>query len=263
MLKAPVRATLKLDMHALERLGRPIFALMIAALGVENVVVARSGAIVTPVLPWLPAHHPFWAVCVGVALLALATGILIDSWAWTAATSLGIGLTAYALVRQVSGLIEHPLDVSVRTGVFEVLALAGAALALATTLPRPTRALDKVIGAGRFLFAVSMVVFGIDHFIVLDLIISLVPSWIPGGGWFWAVLTGAGMIAAGLSFATRVQVRLLGLLLAAMFGLWFLLLHAPRVAQPPRSYNPDEWSSAFIALAMCGSSLIMVRALRR
>jgi hypothetical protein len=41
-----------------------------------------------------------------------------------------------------------------------------------------------------------------------------------------------------------------------MFLLWFVLLHAPRVLSLPKGLDPDEWSSAFIALAMCGGSWI-------
>jgi len=44
-------------------------------------------------------------------------------------------------------------------------------------------------------------------------------------------------------------------LLGTMFLLWFLLLRAPRVVMAFRSHDPDapnEWSRAFIALAMCG-----------
>lgn len=240
--------------------GRLILALTVATLGVENVLVARYGDGVVPVLPWLPAHHPFWPCLMGVVLVALAAGMLSKARGWVSAVSLGILLLAYLFVRQVWGLVAHPLDVSVRTGVFEVLSFAGAALALAGTLPSPSDALGKLTGAGRFLFAFSMVVFGIDHFIVLDFIVTLVPAWIPGGGLFWACLTGAGLIAAGVSFATKWMAQWAGIFLAAMFFLWFVLLHAPRVAHEPGWHNPDEWSSAIIALAMCGGALIMVRA---
>jgi hypothetical protein len=46
-----------------------------------------------------------------------------------------------------------------------------------------------------------------------------------------------------------------------MFLLWFLLLHLPRVVSYPRSHDPDEWSSAFIALAVCGVSWILAASL--
>jgi len=42
-----------------------------------------------------------------------------------------------------------------------------------------------------------------------------------------------------------------------MFLLWFLVLHAPRVASYPKVLDPHEWSSAFIALGICGGSWIL------
>jgi uncharacterized membrane protein len=102
------------------------------------------------------------------------------------------------------------------------------------------------------------VVFGIDHFLFLAFVASLVPAWLPGG-LFWAYLTGTGFIAAGISILTKKIDRWGSFLLGTMFLLWFLLLHAPRVVMAFRSHDPnapDEWSSAFIALAMCGGSWI-------
>lgn len=140
--------------------------------------------------------------------------------------------------------------------------MCGSALLLAETLVagRPDlrgwrRALEKLIWSGTYLFAASSVVFGIDHFLVLSFIASLVPSWIPGG-LFWAYLTGTAFIAAGLGIAANWMARRAATLLGTMFLIWFLLLHAPRVVTAPRSHDPHEWSRAFIALAMCGGSWI-------
>ncbi|MGB0035837.1 MAG: hypothetical protein WBP79_10220, partial [Candidatus Acidiferrales bacterium] len=161
-----------------------------------------------------------------------------------------------------------PYGLSVRTCAFETLALCGAAFMLAGTLPadgshfqRWDGALDKL---GRILFAVSLVVFGTTHFLVLGFIAGLVPSWIP---WhlFWACLTGAAFIAAGLSIVTKWMGRLGAALIGTMFLLWFFLLHAPRTlglyAAGGGLHNPNEWSSALIALGMWGGSWICAWAL--
>jgi fucose permease len=55
-------------------------------------------------------------------------------------------------------------------------------------------------------------------------------------------------------------------LLGTMFLLWVLLLHSPRVARASVSRSPNtptEWSSAFIALAMCGGAWISAWHFRR
>jgi hypothetical protein len=76
---------------------------------------------------------------------------------------------------------------------------------------------------------------------------------------FCAYFTGAAFVAAGLSMAAKQMDRLAATLLGTMFLLWFLLVHTPRVMSAPRSHDPNEWSSAFIALGMCGASWIIAR----
>jgi uncharacterized membrane protein YphA (DoxX/SURF4 family) len=110
---------------------------------------------------------------------------------------------------------------------------------------------------GRVLFGITAVVFGVDHFLALDLIASLVPAWMPAHVLI-ASLTGTAMIAAGVSILTRWMDGPAAFGLGVMFLLFVLTLHAPRVLSAPR--NPNEWSSALIALGMCGGSWICAAA---
>jgi len=142
--------------------------------------------------------------------------------------------------------------------------MCASAFTLATALPSAglgrswERALDMLIGSGPSLFGVSSVVFGIDHFSVLAVIASLVPAWMHAG-MFWAYLTGAAFVAAGVGIVIKRMDLWGAFMLGLMFLLWFLLLHSPRVIAAFRSHDPSLWyesSSAFIALAMCGGSWI-------
>ena len=160
------------------------------------------------------------------------------------------------------------LDVGIRTTAFEMLTMCSGSLMLAASLPakgtglgRWDGVLKQFLESGRYLFAISAIVFGIDHYIVFGLIVSLVPHWIPGGSWFWANVTALAFVAAGVSIASRWMDRIAATLLGVMFLLWFLVLHLPRVVSYPRSHDPDEWSSAFIALAVCGVSWILAASL--
>jgi uncharacterized membrane protein YphA (DoxX/SURF4 family) len=83
----------------------------------------------------------------------------------------------------------------------------------------------------------------------------------PGSGLFWAYLTGVAFVVAGLSFTTDWLSPWAGLMMGVMFLLWFLILHLPRAMSYPRSLDPAEWSSAFIALGICGGSWIAATAL--
>jgi len=246
--------------------GRLVFAIAILALGVEHLVCARFGQSVVPVIPWVPGH-PWLAYLTGIALITAALCIAANKQARLAAILLGVLFLLCDFTLQLPKVVAHPLDISIRTGAFEILAICAAALALAGTLPAERRypppwetVIDALIKSSLFLFAVCSVIFGIDHFLILGFIASLVPTWIPGSGMFWAYLTGAAFVAAGVSMATKWMGRWAGMLLGTMFLLWFLLLHSPRIMTYPRSHNPNEWSSAFIALGLCGGSWICARA---
>ncbi len=247
--------------------GRVLFAVSIAAFGVENLIWARRGDEVTRMIPWLP-ELPLLVYLVGIAFLATGVCLAMNFRARTAAILLSALFLISEVFLQLPRAVEQPLDLSLRTVVFEVFTLCASALLLAATLPgndgflgRWKDARKRSILAGRWLMAVSSLVFGISHFLIPDYIASLIPAWIPGPGLFWAYFTGAGFAAAGLSFATGWMARWAGILLGAMFLLWFLLLHLPRVFSYPKSQDPAEWSSAFIALGICGGSWIAAVAL--
>jgi uncharacterized membrane protein YphA (DoxX/SURF4 family) len=249
------------------RHGRLVFAIAILAFGVENLVCAHSAPDVMHVMPFVPGI-PFLAYLTGLVLLAAGLAIAANRHARLAAVLLGILFLLCVLLFQVKDVAAHPADVGVRTVAFETLTMCGVAWMLAGTLPaspsqshRWKSAENGLIKAGRYLFAVSAIVFGIDHFLVIPLIVSLIPGWLPGGGLFWTYLTAFAFIAAGVSLATGYLARWAGFMLGIMFLLWVLLLHGPRVVSYPRSHNPDEWSSAFIAFAIWGGSWIAASAL--
>jgi uncharacterized membrane protein YphA (DoxX/SURF4 family) len=246
--------------------GRYLFAAAIAAFGIENLVCARFPRDTVPVIPWVPGS-PVLACFTGLALLAAAVSIASGVKSRVASILLGVLFLLCVVLLQVPRVAASPFDVGVRTGAFETLTMCGVALMLAGTMPvaaYPSRrweiAENRLIRSGRYLFALSMVVFGIDHLFVIPLIVSLVPAWIPGSGLFWTYFTAFGFVAAGVCLAANWLARWAGLMLGVMFLLWFLLLHAPRVISYPRSHDPDEWSSAFIALGICGGSWIAAQA---
>jgi hypothetical protein len=89
--------------------------------------------------------------------------------------------------------------------------------------PQPwNSALDWLIKSGRFIFAIALVVLGLDHFLFFRFVASLVPPWIP---WhlFWAFFCGCAFMAAGVSIATRWMGQLGATLIGTMFLLWFFV----------------------------------------
>jgi hypothetical protein len=247
--------------------GRLLFAVAIAAFGIENLVCAHTSDPFLPVIPWVPSY-PWLAYLTGLALLVGAVCIAVRFHERLTAILLGTLFLLCDLLLQLPKLLSAPLDVGIRTTAFETLTMCSAAWMLAASLPPESvvanhweQVLNRLLKSGRYLFAISAIVFGIDHYIVFALIVSLIPHWIPGGGWLWAHITALAFIGAGLSIASGWMDRLAATMLGVMFLLWFLLLHGPRVVSYPKSHNPNEWSSAFIALAVCGASWILAASL--
>jgi uncharacterized membrane protein len=215
--------------------------------------------------PWSPESHGL-AWVAGIELIAVGICIVMLKQARLAAALLGATLVLRALVVFLPRLIMHVHDPAPWTSGSEVLALGGAVLVLAGVLPGElpdsslgwNNALDVVLGAGRYLFAIALVVIGVQHFMYAKFVATLVPAWIP---WhlFWTYFVGVAFFAAAASIAKGKMVRLAGGLLGILFLLFVITLHVPRVAAAPR--NGNEWTSEFVALAFCGAAFVLAGAL--
>ncbi|MCU1222660.1 MAG: hypothetical protein JWQ42_753 [Edaphobacter sp.] len=252
-------------MAELMRVGRILFAVAMAFFGVQYLIFASHAAGPAPGPPWTPGS-PSLAWVAGVGLLAVAVCLVTKRQGRLAATLLGVVLLLRLLLVHLPGLIARLHDPGMWTTAFEILAMCGAAFVLAGMLsggwPRSQgwdRAVDMMSEVGRLLFAIALVVFGVQHFMYASFVAMLVPAWIPGH-LFWAYFVGVAFIAAAVSIVANRISRLAAILLGTMFLLWVILLHAPRVAAAG-PHNGNEWTSEFVALAMCGGSFVLAGAL--
>lgn len=107
--------------------------------------------------------------------------------------------------------------------------------------------------AGRYLFAVPMFLFGLFHFMNGNMMAeSFIPDWLPFK-LFFVYLTGAGLIAAAVSFVIKVYARLAGLLLALMLLLFIVLLWMPGIM----AGNQDMMSYLLKDLGLLGGALMV------
>jgi len=111
---------------------------------------------------------------------------------------------------------------------------------------------ERILPFGRLFFAMSMAVFGSEHFTLTAAIESLIPKWIPGH-LFWVYAVGAGFIAAGLGIAARVQARLAAGLVGATFLIFVLVMDLPAAVAHPE--NRFFWALALRELAFSGGAL--------
>jgi uncharacterized membrane protein len=117
--------------------------------------------------------------------------------------------------------------------------------------------MEKSYTLGRIFVAIALVVFGVQHFMYGGFVAGLVPAWMPGR-LFWAYFVGVAFFAAAGGILYERLARPAATLLGVMFFLFVLLLHIPRIAV--HSNDGNEWTSGFVALAMCGGSWVLAGA---
>lgn len=243
--------------------GRYVFGIAIACFGLQHYMYVSSHPGLAPGPPWI-LSSAFAACVVGGVLLVLGIGIVTFKEVLSPAAALGTFLLMYVLFLYVPGMATHLTNPSPWTSSTELLAMSGAAFALAGTrreqaVPRPwTGMSDRLANAGRHLFAFPLAVFGVQHFMYSRFVATLVPAWIPWR-WFWACFVGAAFISASIGIAARVQARLAATLMGVMFFLFVVLVHSPRVFAHPHDANGV--TSAIVAVAMFGASFAVARSL--
>ena len=242
----------------LSSLGRFLFGAAMASFGVQQFMYAIFGYGLGP--PWTPENQ-VWAYVTGVVLIATTVSIAVHRKGLLGIV-LGTLLFLRLLFLQAPALATTPHDPNLWTSAAEMLAMAGAAWVLADPLPASESwgGPDITTIIGRILFAVPLLIFGVQHFLYSSFIATLVPSWLFGRV-FWANFVGVAFLAAGLSILTGVWATLGASWLGAMFLLWVVMLHAPRVATAPHDSN--EWTSAIVALAMAGGAFLVAASFDR
>lgn len=247
--------------------GRVLFGVALCGIGIANLCTSRIVWIGSdskqhvPVIPWAPSNG--WEGYIVGVLLLVAGLVMVAARKYVVPVGLGCGLLfcCYALFVHLPSVIHRPLDLNERTLFCEVLSMAGGCFVIGTVW-RPNNQSPsspmKIMGlVGRWMFAITLVVFGVDHLLIPKYIAFLVPLWLP---WalFWAYATGLALMCAGFGIVTGWRGRGAGFLAGVLFLSWVLTLHLPRTlglakaGAGPRS--PAEWSSLLIAIAMTGAS---------
>lgn len=233
--------------------GGLLFPAAVFSFGFEHFVF--SGAKDAGMYPWVLGPVA-WNCAWGALLITLSVLIGIRNRAPVAASVLGTILSLYALFLygpRIGGPSSNLVALgSPLSAAGELVAMGGAAWVLSGgRLERP----------GRLLFAGTLVVFGLQHFLYTAFLASLIPSWIPFPV-FWEFVVGAAFLAAAAGIAFDRAARLAALLLGLMFVLFVVVVHAPRVAAAVTSR--DEWTSTLVAVAMSGGAFVLAEAsLRR
>jgi uncharacterized membrane protein (UPF0136 family) len=246
-------------MRNLSDIGRIFYGISIAVMGLVTIYDHDFPYMLIPAgRSWLVGHEI--VAYISGALLILA-GVFIAFAKKTLPVSLLLGTALLAIF--CFYFIPYQLMASPRYMHFgqwenaaKELALAGGAFVIAGCFSR------KFMPVGVILYAITIISFGIDHFLFAREASDYIPSWIPGH-LFWMYFTGSALLGSGIAIILKIRPGLFAALLGGMIFVWFIILHVPRVIASPSAYIGSEVTSAFIALAYGGIAFVIAGAGRK
>ena len=110
------------------------------------------------------------------------------------------------------------------------------------------------------LYGFALIAFGISHFGYASLTASLVPSWLPAR-LFWAYLTGATYVAAGIALVAGRFMRAAAILSSLQMALFGVLVWLPKIAAGVR--DADTLNETAISFALAVSGWVIATAVSR
>jgi len=114
---------------------------------------------------------------------------------------------------------------------------------------------DKIVALVNVCYGTPLAVFGALHFFGPQLVLAMVPKYMPGR-LFWVYLVGCGLVAASLSIAARVAVRWSGLLVGIMMFLFVAMIYVARgVLVNP--HNRILWTIVFRESSFGGAGWVL------
>lgn len=113
----------------------------------------------------------------------------------------------------------------------------------------------------RTVFGIACLEYGVCHFAFADFTAAMVPSWLPNR-LFFAWLTGAGHICAGIALITGVLPRLAATLEALMMLSFVVFVHIPMVIWHKAGEGHLNWTLLFVATSLASSAGAIAGALK-
>lgn len=243
----------------MKNLGARVYGLAAMIMGLVGLVWGDFAVDWMQVPKSLPGR-PALAYFIGVVLI---TGGLLINMRRTAALGaailtllFGLGLVLLDLTR----LAVHPLEFDYWESTAEQLAVTAAGLVAFASFAKLRPELAGTLSrTGRIAFGLCLLVFGSSHFVYASYTAALVPRWLPPSQMVWVYVTGTAAIAAGLALLSGVQALLAARLLALMYVIFGILVHAPTLMADPASHR--NWIENALNLALVGAAWIMADSL--
>lgn len=247
-------------MKKITQLGSYLFTIAILGFGIIQLITANLPSEFLP-LPQNMIGKNVLALTTGIFFITASLGIILNKSAKLLAIIIGLLFLLFLALIHIPKLTSNIYNPSEWVAFLETLSFSCGAFILASILPTTSSFLlkwesnsSKIIKVTVYLFAVALLIFGVQHIMYEQFIITLIPGWIPFKILFSHLVKFA-FIATSISIILNWKQQLSTFLLGSMFLIWSLILHAPRVASTPKL--EPEWTSLFVALAMSGICFII------
>ncbi|HLK29228.1 MAG TPA: hypothetical protein VKT28_11675 [Puia sp.] len=262
-------------MQDLAKIGRLLYGIGIAALGVHQLIIKDFRPEILPPFPTWAHSYTIIPIFAGIALIIagiIISGLLKIKTISTKNICLYLGFCFLILIigfQLLNILIISSNNASRLDGWFglgEELAYCGGAFVMAGSFPANNVSsgkknffisfLEKLIPAGRIFYSLLIILFGCSHFVFPDFVSTMVPKWL-GLPMFWTYFVGSLLIASGIAIIFKIWTKTIALLLAIMLFLFFLFFHVPDAIAHPKESGGAEIVRAIVALLFCGIALVI------
>lgn len=245
--------------------GHILLAAAMIWLGVMGLGKADFVPVWRPVPKWVPAREVLAQLC-AVISLGCGIGLLWRRTTPFASRLLFASLLVWLLVLRLPTLLFlRPVLLAAWTFASTAVMVAAAwVLYVWFAGDRDRRRFGFVadrrgVRIARALYGLSLVPFGLAHFVYLGATTVLIPAWLP---WHVAAayFTGAAFIAAGLAVASGVFARLAAALSTLQMGLFTVLVWVPRVLAG--SVNDFQWGEFVVSCALTAAAWVVTDSCR-
>jgi uncharacterized membrane protein YphA (DoxX/SURF4 family) len=235
------------------RVAVRVYGLAAVGFGLVGLSWGDFAAVWQPVPATLPGRATLAYI---VAALFLLAGLSIQRRRIAALGTLTLTLlySLGVILLHVPLVIARPTVFVTWSGTAEQLALvAGGLVAYAFSATATVTA--QIVFCGRLIFGVCLILFALAHLFYLKPTADFVPAWLPPNQMFWAYATAAGHFLAGVAILSGIAARLAARLVAGMFVVFGVLVHAPTLIADPHSHF--NWAANAMNFALIASAWVI------
>lgn len=242
-------------------IGRRVYGLAAVVHGAPALVFGSFATMGMAVPAHIPGYQPL--LYASAALLILAgLALNIERTAAIASLALAAFFALSMLALQAPNAVTAFTTWVTWEGIAEGIVMAlGGVLAFTWTAQAGDARAAAILRIVRPLFGICLIVFGTSEFVYARFTAAMVPAWLPPSQLVWAYVTGAAQIAAGLAIVSGVQARLAAMLLTAMYLIFGLIVHLPRVVADPA--GAMAWAENGTNLVLAGAAWLLADSLVR